>query len=396
MKDASRLACVALNLVACISAGCSRYAAQGPASAPPTVMVSYPLQREVTDYAEYTGRTAAVDSVEVRARVSGYLEKINFKEGTLVKKGEVLFEIDPRPFQALVDSSKAQLAGDEALAKKAKLDNTRNKTVAKTPGAVSQQDLDLSQAVEDQAVAQVEKSKASLDTNQLNLGFTKVLSPIDGRVSRYNLTVGNLVVADQTLLTTIVSVDPMYVYFDVDEHMVLEVRKMIRAGKVKSAREINWPVFLSLADEQGFPHEGTINFVDNQVSPRTGTLRLRAVFANPNEVLTPGFFGRVRVPVGPPYKALLVSDRAIDTEQGQKILYVVDKDNKVAVRPVRTGLLHDKLRVIQDGIQPGDRVVVNGLQQVRQGSAVEPKLVEMPGGQKAEVGGQKSVGKLTG
>jgi RND family efflux transporter MFP subunit len=358
--------------------GCSRAESNVPAPGPLTVMVSKPVQQQVTDYAEYTGRIAAVDSVDVRARVSGYLDKINFKEGLLVKKGDVLFEIDPRPFKALVDSSKGELAANEALLKKAKADNTRNKNAAKTVGAVSPQDLDLTQAAEDQAIAVVAKSKASLETNQLNLDFTKVTSPIDGRISRYNLTVGNLVAQDQTLLTTIVSVNPMYAYFDVDEHTVLQVRRMIREGKVKSARDIDWPVFLSLANEENFPHKGTINFVDNQINPKTGTLRLRGVFPNDNEVLSPGFFARIHLPIGFPHDALLISDRAIDTDQGQKIVYAVDKDNKVLVRPIRTGALHDGLRVIEDGLQPDDRVVVAGLQLVRPGASVEAKLVAMP------------------
>jgi RND family efflux transporter MFP subunit len=370
---------IALLLALCLGlTGCSRAAPEGPAAAPIEVMVSYPVKRQVTDSSDYTGRIAAVDSVEVRARVSGYLDKINFKEGTLVKKGEVLFEIDPRPFQAQVDFAKAQLVSADAAVKKAKADNARNKFVARTPGAVSQQELDQSQAAEEQAAADVEKAKASVETNQLNLGYTKVLSPIDGRISRFNLTVGNLVTQDQSLLTTIVSVDPMYGYFDVDERTVLQVREMIRKGKVKSARDIDWPVFLSLANEEGFPHKGIINFVDNQVNPRTGTLRLRAVFANPDETLTPGYFGRYRVPIGYPHDALLVTDRAIDTDQGQKIVYVIDKSNKVVVRPIRSGALNDGLRVVEDGLQPGEQVVVNGIQQVRPGMAVEPKVVDMP------------------
>jgi RND family efflux transporter MFP subunit len=370
---------IALLVALCLGlTGCSRAAPEGPAPAPIEVMVSYPVQRQVTDASDYTGRIAAVDSVEVRARVSGYLDKINFKEGTLVKKGEVLFEIDPRPFQAQVDFAKAQLVSADAFVKKAKADNARNKFTARTPGAVSQQELDQSQAAEEQAAADVEKAKASVETNQLNLGFTKVLSPIDGRISRFNLTVGNLVTQDQSLLTTIVSVDPMYGYFDVDERTVLQVREMIRKGKVKSAREIDWPVFLSLANEEDFPHKGTINFVDNQVNPRTGTLRLRGVFANPHETLTPGYFGRFRVPIGVPHDALLVTDRAIDSDQGQKIVYVIDKSNKVVVRPIRSGALNDGLRVIEEGLQPDEQVVVNGIQQIRPGMAVEPKVVKMP------------------
>ena len=193
---------------------------------------------------------------------------------------------------------------------------------------------------------------------------------------------GNLVQAgDQTggtLLTTIVSVDPMYAYFDVDEHTVLRVRQLIREGKAESARDGELPVWLGLANEEGFPHQGTINFVDNQVNPKTGTLRVRGVFPNKDEALSPGYFARVRVPIGRPHKALLVTDRALDTDQGQKVVYVVDEDNEVVSRPVRLGALHDGLREITDGLKPGERVIVNGLQQVRPGITVEPKLVDMP------------------
>jgi RND family efflux transporter MFP subunit len=194
--------------------------------------------------------------------------------------------------------------------------------------------------------------------------------------------VGNLIQSgDQnggTLLTTIVSVDPMYAYFDVDEHTVLSVRQLIREGKAKSARDGEMSVWLGLGNEKGFPHEGTINFVDNQVNPKTGTLRLRGVFPNKDEALAPGYFGRVRVPIGFPHRSLLVSDRALDTDQGQKIVYVVNDNNEVVSRPVRLGALHDGLREITHGLQVGERVVVNGLQQVRPGITVEPKLVNMP------------------
>ncbi len=360
--------------------GCHRAASGRVETAPIPVTVSHPLQREVNDYVDFTSRVAAVESVEVRARVGGYLEKIHFKEGTLVKKGDLLFEIDPRPYQAQVDFSKAQIAANEALLKKAKADNERYQGLAKkSAGAVSPQELDQYQAAEDQALANVGTAKATLETNQLSLGFTKVIAPIDGRVSRYDVTVGNLVQQDVTLLTTIVSVDPIYAYADVDEHTVLHVRELIRAGKAKSARDVELQVRLGLANETGFPREGTVNFVDNQVNPKTGTLRVRAVFPNHDQFLTPGLFARLRIPIGEPHEALLVTDRAIDTDQGQKVVYVVDHDNKVDSRPVRLGAAHDGLRAIEGGLSPGDRVIVNGLQRVRPGVTVEPKLVEMPG-----------------
>jgi RND family efflux transporter MFP subunit len=223
---------------------------------------------------------------------------------------------------------------------------------------------------------------------ELDLEYTKIRAPVSGRVSRYNVTVGNLIQSgDQgggTLLTTIVSVDPMYVYFDVDESTVLRVRKLIREGKADSARNVTLPVRLALANEEDFPHHGTINFVDNQLNARTGTMRLRGVLRNEDQLLSPGLFGRVRVPIGRPHKALLVSELAFDNDQGQKIVYVVNGNNEVNSRAVKTGAKHDGLREITDGIKPGERIVVSGLPQIRPGIKVEPKLVEMPGANQHE------------
>jgi RND family efflux transporter MFP subunit len=359
--------------------GCTHATAEAPAVPLTMVTVSHPIERSVTDYNDLTGRTSAPESVEVRARVNGYLDKINFKEGTLVKKGDVLFEIDPRPYQAQVDFAIAQVAANEALQTKAKSNNLRYKTLqAKSPSVVTQQDLVEYQAAEDQSIAVVQQSKATLATNQLSLSFTKIMAPIDGRASRYNVTVGNLVMQESTLLTTIVSVDPMYAYFDVDERMVLNIRQMIRAGKTKSARDVEWPVMLGLANETGYPHQGTINFVDNQVNPKTGTLSVRAVFENKQEVLSAGLFTRVRVPIGPPHQALLITDRAIDSDQGQKIVYVVNEKDEIVSRPIVVGAVQQGLRVVEEGLKAGDRVVVSGLQRVRPGLVVDPKLVDMP------------------
>src|SRR5262245_44838900 len=363
-------------------AGCVRAPSAAPEAAPTPVTVSRPVEREVTDYADFTGRTAAVDSVEVRARVWGYLDKVNFREGALVKKGDVLFEIDPRTYQAAVEQAQALVIQAEAQLRFKESQFKRfEKLIAKA--AVSREEFEQVQSERDVAAATVGTYKADLTERQLDLGFTKVLAPISGRVSRMLVTEGNLVQSGQngggTLLTTLVSVDPIYAYFDVDERTVLRVRQLIREGKVRSARETQWPVSLGLASDEGFPRSGTIDFVDNQVNPKTGTLRLRGVFPNSDQTLDPGFFGRVRVPIGQPHDAVLVTDRAIDSDQGQKIVYVVNEKNEVAARTVRTGALHDGLREITDGLQPDERVVVNGLQQVRPGMAAEPKIVQMPG-----------------
>jgi RND family efflux transporter MFP subunit len=360
--------------------GCNRLGKQPPATAPALVTVSQSIKQEVTDFADFTGRTAAVDSVEVRARVNGYLWKVNFTEGALVHKGDVLFEIDPRPYQAQVDIAMGQVAAADAMVQRTQADDARAKALrASTAGAISQQDLDQYQAAADQAAANADTARATLKNNQLNLDFTKIVSPIDGRVSRYYVTTGNLVVQDQTLLTTIVSVDPIYAYFDVDESTVLHVRELIRTGKMQSAREASVPAWLSLTSDDGFPYEGTINFIDNQVDPKTGTLRLRGVFPNKDETLSPGFFVRVRVRIGVPHEALLVNERAVLADQGQKIVYVVGEKDEVVYRPIRVGPRHGSLIEVMDGLKSGERIIVNGLQRVRPGATVEPKLVDMPG-----------------
>jgi RND family efflux transporter MFP subunit len=376
-------------------AGCARVPSEAPAAPPISVTVSYPVERDVTDYADFTGRTAAVDSVEVRARVSGYLDQVNFKEGALVKKDDKLFQIDPRPYRVDLERAKGSVAQNDARVRRLERDYQRVKNLI-VRGAVGQEEFDRYDGDYHEAVANLDVAKANRDLAALNLEYSRVIAPVSGRVSRYVVTVGNLIQSgDQnggTLLTTLVSVDPMYVYFDVDERTVLRVRQLIREGKSKSARETKWPVSLALATEEGFPHQGTINFEDNQVNPKTGTLRVRGVFPNKDEALTPGFFTRVRVPIGQAHRALLVTNRAIDSDQGQKVLYVVSERNEVASRPVRLGALHHGLREIIDGLKPGERVIVNGLQQVRPGVTVEPKLVEMRNGNpKSEINSQMTL-----
>jgi RND family efflux transporter MFP subunit len=361
--------------------GCARAPSGAPVAAPMPITVSYPVERQITDYVDFTARTVAVDSVEVRAHVWGYLDKVNFKEGALVKKGDVLFELDPRPYVALLHQAKAKVAQDAAQLTYDEAEYQRNVRLVLT-GAVSRSELDKTSAARGVDIANIAADKALVASRQLDLDYTKVTAPVSGRVSRYVVTVGNLIQSgDQgggTLLTTLVSIDPMYAYFDVDEYTVLRVRKLIREGKFKSARESEVPVSLGLANEDGFPHKGIVNFVDNQVNPKTGTLRLRGVFPNKDDSLSAGLFARVRLPIGRPHPALLISDRAVDTDQGQKIVYIVNKHHKVVSRPVRLGALHDGLREVIDGVKPGEMVVVNGLQQVHPGLGVEPKLEEMP------------------
>ncbi len=360
--------------------GCTRPPAAAPAG-PVPVTVSVPVEREVTDYADFTARIAAVDSVDVKTHAWGYLQKVNFREGDLVKKGDVLFEIDPGPYEALLNQAKAKVAQDEAQLKLDEAEYQRQLT-AFNHGVASKSDLDKAVAARDVDRANIAADKAQVASRDLDLSYTKVTAPVSGRISRYLVTVGNLVQSgDQsggTLLTTIVSVDPVYAYFDVDEQTVQRVGRLTREGRLSSGGQADWLVSLGLATEEGFPHKGTVNFVDNQVNPKTGTLRVRGVFSNKDDALTPGYFARVRVPVGPPHAALLITDRAVFNDQGQKVLYVLNDKNEVVSRPVRLGQLHDGLRAVEDGLKPGERVIVTGQMQVRPGSTVEPKLVPMP------------------
>jgi RND family efflux transporter MFP subunit len=363
-------------------AGCSRAPSAAPAAAPALATVSNPVEDYVTDYADFTGRTAAVDSVELRARVWGYLSKVNFTEGALVNKGDVLFEIEPRTYQAALEQADGNVSQWRARLARLDADVSRAERLF-SKGNLSREEYDRTIGDRGEAAGSLAAYKAAVDRAKLDLEYTKVVAPISGRISRYNVTVGNLVQAgDQgggTLLTTIVSVEPMYAYFDVDENTVLRVRKLVREGKADSPRENGIvPVSLGLANETGFPHQGTINFVDNQVNPKIGTMRVRGVFPNQEQVLAPGFFVRVRVPIGRPHKALLVSERALDTNQGQKIVYVVNEKNEVESRSVRLGALHNGLREITDGLRSGDLLIVEGLQQIRPGATVQPKLVDMP------------------
>jgi multidrug efflux system membrane fusion protein len=402
MVCACRCGILALLLLAAGS-GCEQSAPQVAPPQPPVVPVSQPVLREVTDTIDFTGRTEAVESVNIVPRVTGYLVKIPFKEGSEVKTNDLLFEVDPRPYKAQLDQAVGQVKLYEAQLKLAKTTLARDVEIAKTPGAVSQQQLDQDRAAVEQAEASVKAAEASLEVYKLNLSFTKVISPIDGQVSRYFLTLGNLVNQDQTLLTTVVSLEPMYAYFDVDEPTVLRVRKAVNEGKIKTYQKDIIPVLMGLQGEDGYAHTGTLNFVNNQVNPTTGSISVRALFPNPKppngvRLLAPGMFVRIRLPIGQPHPALLVIDRAIASDQGLKYVYVVDAENKVQYRRVGIGALQpDGLRVVTEGLKPGERVVVGGLQQVRPRMPVQTEPVAMPvlsgptGGQGAPAqGGQQA------
>ena len=333
----------ALTFVA-TAGGCQ---ANRPRVAPaetPVVPVSHPVRREVTDYVDFTGRTEAVHSVDIRPRVTGYLKRMPFKEGAEVKAGELLFEVDPRPYQAQLDQAKGQVELYKASLKLAKTTLARDRAInALSRGSISQQQFDQEQAQVDEADARVKANEMAMELYRLSMEFTLVTAPIDGQISRYYLTLGNLVNQDTTLLTTIVSVNPMYAYFEMDEPTLLRIRRASNEGRIKYTQDgANMPVLMGLQGEDGFPHQGTINFINNQVNPTTGSILVRGIFPNHapkggQRLLTPGMFVRIRLPIGEPHPAHLVIDRAVASDQGLKYVYVLDTENKVQYQRVTTG-----------------------------------------------------------
>jgi RND family efflux transporter MFP subunit len=362
-----RLIVVALSLWL---AGCNNQqpAAHGPP--PAEVTVSKPEQKEVVNWNEFTGRTAAVKLVTVTPRVSGYIVDIPFKEGDIVHKGDLLFQIDPRPYQDAYDQAVGQLQQAQANQQLQDATFARQQRLREMR-VIANEDYDTALSNKNQAAAQVVSTQAARNSAQLNLEFTHVTSPIAGRVSRQLVNIGNLVRADSTQLTTIVSIDPIYAYFSMDELAALSYQRLIREGKVASSQDGNVPVYLQLQDETGFPHEGSIDFSDNAFDSSTGTLLVRGSFPNSDGLLTPGNFVRVRVASSPKYDALLVADRAIGSDQDQSFVYVVDSKNIARLRHIKTGQLAEGLRVVKSGLQRDDEVVINGIIKVRPDSAVK-------------------------
>jgi len=371
-----RMIFLALSVACALTAGCVRGPTGPPPAKTPEVLVSLPISKEVTDYEDFTGRTEAVAAVEVRARATGYLEKVNFQDGATVTKGDVLFEIDRRPYEAEVNKAASSLVQAEEKAKRLDRD-LRRATALLGQKALAQEEFDKITGDANEAKASIGVARANLDLAKLNLSFTKVTAPISGKVSYRYKDPGNLIKADDTLLTTIVTLDPMYAYFDMDERTVLRLRRLKSEGNLLSMQDIEVPFLLGLADEEGFSHQGKINFVDNKIDSGTGTLRVRGIFDNAKLTFTPGLFVRVRLLIGVPRQAVLVAERALGTDQGQKYLYVINDKDEVVYRPVKIGALDDGFRVIESGLAPGEKVLVNGLQRVRPGAKVQPKLVEM-------------------
>jgi multidrug efflux system membrane fusion protein len=380
-------------IVATFLCGCQRPSATAAMTAPPPVAVTTakPVEREIVTYAEFTGNTAAVNSVDIRARVSGYLDKIGFAEGAIVKTGDMLFVIDPRPYQAALDLAQANVDQAQAQLQLAQSNYSRAEDLQKR-GVISPQDFETQSATRAQANASLLANQASLETAKLNLEFTQVRSPIDGRTSIYNYTLGNLISGGDTtssgILTTVVSLDPMYVYFNVEERGLLAYQEMIRTGKVLYTEGGKAPVEMQLANETGYPHQGFVDFVDNKVDPATGTIRVRGAFANKDGFLRPGLFAQVRIPSSPKFKALLISDLAVGYDQGQPIVYVVGADDIAKSTQVKLGALSEGLRVVESGLTADDRVVVDGIVHLRPGSKVVPQegtMTDFAGGLRKQV-----------
>jgi multidrug efflux system membrane fusion protein len=387
------LGIVAVLVVSAAAGGCHR-TPPPKMSKVPEVVVTTPVLGEVTDYQDFTGRMDALKTVEIRPRVSGYITEAPFVEGDIVKEGDLLFQIDPRPYEAEVHQAKANLKLAEADLVLQTKRAARAIEVVRS-GAVSPEDVDQLVAAREKARASVGAMKAALERAELNLEFTHVTAPplrddqgkpLVGRISRRMVDPGNLVNADQTILTTLVSVDPMYAYFDVDERTYLELAAITSQGANSWFSALQFPVLMRLANEEEFTTKGYVNFLDNRLNANTGTVRMRGVFANPSGVLKSGLFVRIRLPIGVPYKTLLIPDEALLSDQGRKYVYVVKKGkndkgeevDKVEYRSVQLGQALQGLRVIKAGLTEGERVIVAGMQRVRPGVVVQTKMREPP------------------
>ena len=367
------LAVIAATLSACARNEAAQSAAVPP---PPQVTVAKVITKPVTEFDEFTGRFEAINHVEIRPRVSGYIESVNFTEGSEVKQGDVLFIIDQRPYAAELKHAEATLVQTKSALMLARSERARAANLL-AQHAISQEEFDTRSSGDEQAEANVEVAEAALDTARLNMTFTKITAPIGGRISRAEVTAGNLVTNGQTLLTTLVSLDPIYVRFDGDEQAYLRYVKEAKDRAAAGGKESPNPVLVGLADEQGYPHAGALVFVDNAVDPQTGTIRTRARLDNHDRAFTPGLFARVRLMGDRQYEAVLINDSAIGTDQTVRYVLVVGAENKVEYRPVKLGPVIDGLRVVREGLKANDTVVVNGLQRVRPGSPVTPQTVAM-------------------
>ncbi|KPA95488.1 multidrug efflux RND transporter periplasmic adaptor subunit MexE [Pseudomonas asplenii] len=366
-----RFPLAALAVVVMSACGKAPVAAGGAMPAA-KVSVAKVIEQPVNEWDEFTGRLEAPETVEIRPRVSGQIDQVAFTEGALVKKGDLLFQIDPRPYQAEVHRLEAQLQQARATANRTANEAERGKRLL-TSNAISTELADTRTSTAQEAKAAVDATQAQLDLARLNLSFTRVTAPITGRVSRAEITAGNIVTADVTPLTSVVSTDKVYAYFDADERVYLKYTQLARQGK----RGQTTPVYLGLSNETGNPHLGQMNFVDNQVNPRTGTIRGRAVFDNSDGSFTPGLYARLKLVGSGTYDAVLINDEAVGTDLGKKFVLVMDADKKTAYRTVELGPKIEGLRIVRSGLNKDDTVIVKGLQRVRPGSPVDPEVIPM-------------------
>ncbi len=413
-----------LALLFALLSACASNSSPAPA-APPSVTVATPVQKELNEWDDYVGRVAPLEEVEIRSQVTGFLSSIHFRDGQIVKKGDLLFIIDQRPFQAALDQAKAgvaeatsrltqaqaqvtqaraQLLQSQANQTKAQLDFERFKPLAKDQ-AITQQELDNAEQANLAAKADVEASRARIETAnaaviearasieaararvqsaELNLGFARITSPIAGRASRHLASAGNLISggsAQATLLTTVVAMDPIHVYFEADERAYLKYTRLAKSGERPSSRDVNNPVLIGLSDEEGFPHKGVMDFVENRLDVNTSTIQGRARVPNRDLSLTPGLFVRVRLQGSGKFSATLIPDEAVGSNLGQKFVYVVNNESIVAMHPVELGPLHEGLRIVRKGVSPTDRVIVAGIQRVRPGAKVKAQSAPANGAQ---------------
>ncbi len=375
--ESSRTTWVTPALLLVLVTGCR--GAPPPAPPAPGVTVAEVPERDINEWDEFTGRLEAVDAVEIRPRVSGYIQRVAFAEGKEVRKGDVLFEIDPRPYAADLARADAELEVARTRAELAAREVERAGRLVAVQ-AISKEEFDTRTAGEAESAAAVRAAEAAVATARLDLEWTRVRSPIAGRVGRAEVTEGNLVQAGPptaTRLTTVVSLDPIYVYFEGDEQTYLRYAEMARSGARPSSRDTRNPVYIGLANESGFPHQGYMDFVDNQLNPESGTIRARAVLSNKDRRFTPGLFARIKLVGSGRYRTALIQDRAVGTDQDKKFVLVLQPDSTVEYRAVQVGRVVDGLRIVRGGLKPGERIVVNGLQRARPGMKVTPTFASM-------------------
>ncbi|HFK7269535.1 TPA: efflux RND transporter periplasmic adaptor subunit [Enterobacter asburiae] len=366
-------------LLSVLLVGCDNSVAQNAAPPAPAVSAADVVVKSISQWDSFNGRIEAVESVQLRPRVSGYIDKVNYTDGQEVKKGEVLFTIDDRTYRAALEQAQANLARAKTQASLAQSEANRTDKLINTH-LVSREEWEQRRSAAVQAQADIRAAQAAVDAAQLNLDFTKVTAPIDGRASRALITSGNLVTAGDTasVLTTLVSQKTVYVYFDVDESTYLHYQNLARSGQGASSNHTALPVEIGLTGEEGYPHQGKVDFLDNQLTPSTGTIRMRALLDNAQRQFTPGLFARVRLPGSAEFKATLVDDKAVLTDQDRKYVYIVDKEGKAQRRDITPGRLADGLRIVRQGLNPGDKVIVEGLQKVfMPGMPVNAKTVAM-------------------